>query len=194
MNILARERKFSTEGLFHATKQVLLEHGYEGFTFALLADLLDVSRGTLYKYYENKDELITDYMIYEMNQFLIDLKRIQEYPDFQSQFDYLIDIIFKDRSIPKIITMAQQIPAQSSDKVKANKAHLDKHHLNMYKHLQSFINLGREEKILKSNLADGLILGMIFQTIAIPNHFGVPQSEWVQSIKDIVGHGMFTNS
>ena len=42
---MARERKFSLEELFQTTKQLLLDYGYEGFTFSLLADQLEVARG-----------------------------------------------------------------------------------------------------------------------------------------------------
>ncbi|MED3573721.1 TetR/AcrR family transcriptional regulator [Cytobacillus praedii] len=190
---MARERKFSMEELFSAAKELLLIQGYEGFTFSLLADRLNVSRGALYKYYENKDELITDYMIAELNQFLTDLQKIERYDGFEEQFDFLMNLIFEMPEVQQMIKIAVQIPINVNDKVKENKAHLDKLHLDMYKHLQSFINLGKKEKRLKAHIADGLILGFIFQTIAIPNHFGVPHSEWVASIKEIISHGMFTN-
>jgi TetR/AcrR family transcriptional regulator, repressor of fatR-cypB operon len=183
---MARERKFSTDDLFQAAKQILLLHGYEGFNFSLLADRLEVSRGTLYKYYQNKEELIIDYMIYEMDQFLADLKNIEHQNGFESQFNFLIDIIFKHNEINQILEMVNQIPASM-------KKQLDTLHIGMYKYLQSFVDLGRQEKKLKPHFKDGLILGMIFQTIAIPNHFGVPQTEWVQSIKEILSHGMFVN-
>lgn len=191
---LVRERKFSTEGLFKSTKQTLLEHSYEGFTFALLAEKLEVSRGTLYKYYENKEELISDFMIYEMNHFLVELKKIHDYIDFESQFDFLINVIFKDHTIPKLIEMGIQIPSDINEKVRENKEKLDLLHLKMYQHLQDFIRLGRKENILKPHLPDGLLLGMIFQTINIPNHFGVPRDEWIHSIKEIITSGMFTQS
>jgi TetR/AcrR family transcriptional regulator, repressor of fatR-cypB operon len=190
---MARERKFSTESLFQATRELLLAHGYEGFTFALLADQLEVARGTIYKYYENKEELITDFMVYEMDHFLNDLNRIGEYRGFVAQFDFLIDIIFRDNTIPQLISVGQQIPV-NNEKVKVNKAKINVLQLDMYKHLQAFISLGREEKILKPTIPDGLLLGMIFQTIAIPNHFNVPRSVWVESIKEILCHGMFTTS
>ena len=35
-----------------------------------VAEKLDVARGTLYKYYDNKNELITDFMLHEMNLYL----------------------------------------------------------------------------------------------------------------------------
>ncbi|MCH1627109.1 TetR/AcrR family transcriptional regulator [Ferdinandcohnia quinoae] len=190
---MARERKFSTDELFQETKQLLLQNGYEGFTFSLLADRLNVARGTLYKYYENRDELITDYMIYEMKQFLTNLKVIHEYRGFTSQFDFLLDFILMHHEVPQMIGIARHIPIDSNEKVKANRATLDQLHLDMYTQLGAFIQLGRDERLLKPTIPDGLILGMIFQTIAIPNHSGVPQSEWIQSIKEIISHGMFTN-
>lgn len=191
---MARERKFSTGELFSAAKELLLIHGYEGFTFSLLAERLNVSRGALYKYYENKEELITDYMIEELNQFFSDLQKIEHYEGFEAQFDFLMNLIFDMPEVQQLIKIAVQIPKNVNDKVRENKAHLDKLHLDMYKHLQSFIKLGKEEKKLKAHIADKLILGFILQTIAIPNHFGIPHSEWVASIKEIIGHGMFTNN
>lgn len=188
---MARERKFSIEELYQTTKELLLLHGYEGFTFSLLAERLDVSRGTLYKYYENKEELITDYMLDEMDKFLLKLQKIEQYEGFQLQFNKLIELIFEHSEIHQIIIIALQIPANATKKVKLNKAKLDVLHLDMYKHLQGFIHLGREEKKLKAHIPDGLILGFIFQTIAIPNHFGIPHTEWVKSIKEIISHGMF---
>ena len=188
---MARERKFSTEELYKTTKELLLLHGYEGFTFSILADRLEVSRGTLYKYYENKEELITDYMLDEMDRFLLKLQEIQHYEGFERQFNELIKLIFDHAEIHHIIIIALQIPPHISEKVKNNKAKLDVQHLDMYKHLQGFIELGRKEKKLKPHIADGLVLGFIFQTIAIPNHSGIPHSEWVSSIQEIISHGMF---
>ncbi|WP_102273917.1 TetR/AcrR family transcriptional regulator [Cytobacillus massiliigabonensis] len=191
---MARERKFSMDELFSSAKALLLKHGYEGFTFSLLADQLNVSRGALYKYYENKEELITDYMIAELNQFLADLQKIEHCQGFEAQFDFLMNLIFDMPEVQQLIKIAVQIPVNVNNKVRENKEHLDKLHLDMYKHLQSFIKLGKKEKNLKAHIADGLILGFIFQTIAIPNHFGIPHAEWVASIKEIISHGMFTNN
>lgn len=191
---MARERKFSLDELYATTKELLLLHGYEGFTFSILAERLAVSRGTLYKYYENKEELITDYMLDEMNKFLVKLQKFNQHNSFESQFNELIELIFEHREIHHIIIIALQIPANISKKVKLNKAKLDAYHLDMYKHLQGFIQLGREEQKLKPHIPDGLILGFIFQTIAIPNHFGIPYAEWVDSVKEIISHGMFKHN
>lgn len=187
---MARERKFSEKVLFDETKGLLLEYGYEAFTFSLLAERLKVARGTIYKYYETKDELITEYMLFEMRRFLLDLKQIHEQQGFELQFDFLLKVIHTHGPIHRILESAQHIPKDADEKVKKNKEQLDFLHMEMYKSLQAFLLLGREEKLLNPELPDGLILGMIFQTINIPNHFRIPEREWARSIKHILCHGM----
>ncbi|MDR4944973.1 TetR/AcrR family transcriptional regulator [Neobacillus cucumis] len=190
---MARERKFSTDDLFQAAKQMLLSHGYEGFSFSALAEQLEISRGAIYKYYENKEELITDYMLYEMEHFLTEIKEIELVDGFDAQFDFLINLIFKNSTIPPMIELGRRIPVNGNKKVKDNNEKLEKLHLKMYQHLQGFISLGRQELKLKESLPDPLILGFIFQTIMIPNHFGISHSKWISSIKEMIRHGMLRN-
>lgn len=191
---MARERKFSMEELYHITKETLLHHGYEGFTFSLLADQLNISRGTIYKYFENKDELITDYMLYEMNSFLIELKEIETATGFNAKFEFLIDIMFKHSKIQQIIEIGQRIPANINELVSDNKKKLEMLHLDMYRYLHSFIQLGKEENKIREQIPETLMLGYIFQSIAIPNHASIPREKWISSIKDIIRHGMFTTN
>ncbi|WP_405097226.1 TetR/AcrR family transcriptional regulator [Oceanobacillus sp. FSL H7-0719] len=188
---MARERKFTKEELFQATKDTLVESGYIGFTFSVLAKRLNAARPTIYKYYENKDELITDYMVDEMNLFLVRLQKINGYERFEEQFDYLIYVIFEDTKIHEIIRLAIQMPKEGTEKVTANRIQLEKLHQDMYMYLQKFVQTGKAEGYLKASIPDGLVLGFIFQTVEIPNHLQVPHSDWVASIKEIIRHGMF---
>lgn len=187
---MARERKFNTVELFHEAKQLLLLHGYDGFTFSLLADRMEVSRAALYKYYVNKEELITDFMIFEMEEFLHDLKEFEKLGGFEKQFDFLIDLIFKKTELHELIKAAQQVKDRLEVSI-TNKDRLEKLPLEMYNFLHSFILLGKEEGKLKLHIPDGLIIGFILQTVAIPNHFGIPKAEWIKSIKEIICQGMF---
>ncbi len=67
---MARESKFTIDELYTKTRSFFIHHGYDGFHFGLLAERLGVTRSALYKYYRNKDELITEFMLYEMERFL----------------------------------------------------------------------------------------------------------------------------
>ncbi|MBO0960497.1 TetR/AcrR family transcriptional regulator [Neobacillus sp. MM2021_6] len=183
---MARERKFSRDELFQETKQLLLQHGYEGFTFSILADTLHVSRGALYKYFENKEDLITNFIFYEMDQFLIHLKQLDLQLGFDAQFDFLLNLILSSSDIQKLIRIGQQIPGHNEK--------FEKLHVDMYQYLQDFIDRGKAEGKLRSDIPNNLLLGYIFQSVAIPNHGGTPHSTWVSSIKQIIREGMFTNT
>jgi TetR/AcrR family transcriptional regulator, repressor of fatR-cypB operon len=191
---MARKRKFTMGDLYLVTKETLVDVGYNGFTFSILADKLDISRGSIYKYFDNKEELITEYMVVEMNHFLMELRKINTYNGFEEQFDYLLHIIFKDNNIQKIIGMGPQIQSEGNKKVENNIQKLKELHLSMYTLLEDFIQLGKKKNIIKNTLHNGAILGFIFQSVAIPNHYNLPREEWITSLKEIIQYGMFQNN
>ncbi|MBS4220732.1 TetR/AcrR family transcriptional regulator [Bacillus sp. FJAT-49711] len=187
---MARERKFSMDDLFRETKHILLQYGYEGFTFGILASKLGISRGALYKYFDNKDVLITDYMVYETEQFIEKLKKINTIEDFEGQFDFVLHTILKDTEIHQIREMAIKMPKIEHKKIGENKKRIAALHQNMYQSMQDFINKGKNEAKLKQQLPDDLIIGFLFNTIDLPNHRNIPYSEWIQYIKEIICHGI----
>jgi TetR/AcrR family transcriptional regulator, repressor of fatR-cypB operon len=185
---VARERKFSTDELFRETKRILLSKGYDGFTLSRLAESLNVSRGTIYKYYENKDEVIMSYMIDELKRFLVQLNELETRQGFLAQFDFLLHLLFETENIDQLIEIGRQISA-STNKVKENKEELCRLHLKIYDRLRQWIRLGRKERVLKEEIPDELILGYIFHSVTIPRG-EIPKEKWVQSIKEIICHGM----
>lgn len=187
---MARKRKFSLDDLYKQTKQVLLRYGYEGFTFGILAISLDVSRGALYKYFNNKDVLITNYMIHETTQFVERLKEIDTIEDFDEQLDYLLHIILKDTDIHQIRQIAMKLPKTNHKEVEANKTKISRLHQDMYQSLQGFIVKGKSQQKLKQTLPDDLIIGMLFSTIDLPNHHNIPYDEWIMHIKEMICHGI----
>ena len=188
---MARERKFTDDELFKATKLLLIRDGYDSFTFSKLASMMEVSRGSIYKYYENKDDLISEFLVYEMNRFLLGFSELDKSGDFQTQFSLVIDFIFKHSEIHQILEIINQIPKKSSHRDQSNQTKLNTYYIDMYKQFQGLIEQGKKEQVIKSHLSDAIILGMIFQTIAIPNHFGIPKDEWIASIREILSEGMF---
>ena len=190
VNNMARERKFSDRELYQATKELLLNYGYEGYTFTLLANQLDVSRAAIYKYYDNKEELLSEYMLYELTTFLNELKKVGKEKTFSDQFHALFNFIFDDMSLYVLRDIGMQIP-NANKKVAANKQKISNIHIELYTSLQHFIDLGRREKILREDIPSNLVLGMIFQTVNIPNTEGIPHQDWVNTIKDVISHGIF---
>lgn len=187
---MARGSKFTKTELFQATNELLLQHGYAGFHFGLLAEKLNVTRAALYKYFDNKDELITEYMAYEMDRFLQDLGKMKEFPHFEEQLDYLLKVIFQYTGIHRILSMIFQIPQSDHGKVNETLKQLEVQHNKMYTDLNNFIQLGKNEKKVREILPNHLILGFIFQTVNIPNLTGLPHEEWKKLIKEFLSYGM----
>lgn len=187
---MARESKFTIDELYTKTRSLLIHHGYDGFHFGLLAERLGVTRSALYKYYRNKDELITEFMLYEMERFLRELKQIDQYETFEGQLDYLLELIFKYRKIHQILLTIFRIPPSTHEKVQENINILEEKHLDMYSHLKRFIHLGRKEKKLKPHFPDEMILGFIFQTVNIPKQPDLSSEKWRDMLKEFLLRGM----
>ncbi|WP_010677754.1 TetR/AcrR family transcriptional regulator [Bacillus timonensis] len=190
---MGRDSKFTKSDLYKATNHLLLQHGYNGFQFGLLADQLNVTRAALYKYYDNKDELITEYMAFEMEQFLQDLQKIKEYPLFENQLAYLLGVIFKYSRIHQILSMVFQIETSNHTKVNETLHLLESQHEKMYAYLNDFVQLGKREKLLKSEFPNHLILGFIFQTVNIPNYSRLPEQDWRNLVMEFLCQGMFND-
>lgn len=53
-------RKDKREEIVRAALELIAEHGFHGAPMAMIADRAHVGAGTIYRYFENKDELITE--------------------------------------------------------------------------------------------------------------------------------------
>src|SRR5690606_8563502 len=100
--------------------------------------------------FDNKDELITAYMEYEMEQFMSDLVTMKKYHNFDEQLDCLLNVIFKYSEIHQLLSMIYQIPKTNHKRVNEKLEQLEGQHQHMYTILNNFIDLGRREGRLKS--------------------------------------------
>ena len=177
--------------MFQYTKEILLRHGYAGFHFGLLAEKLNITREALYKYFKNKDDLITEFMVAEMEIFLTALQKINEFPTFTEGLDYLLSTISQYNKIHQILNLAFNIQNHTNERVGNNLKKLNQYHMAMYKKLNAFIQLGKDDHVLKQNIPNDIILGFIFHTVSIPNHQNISESEWLKAIKELICHGIY---
>ncbi len=191
---MPRVRKFSSSEIFSETKKLLLSNGYNGFTIRLLADALDVSRAAIYKYYTNKDELIIDFMIHEMSILIEDLKEIDQTARFEIQMENLLACSFKMKHLQEGLGIASIISDSGNGQVARKKERLEELHKSMYQPMERMIALGKIEGVLSDHLPDALILGFIFQSIAIPNHMNLPEKHFRKLIFDMICTGIYKSS
>ena len=101
-------------------------------------------------------------------------------------FDGFMDFIFTHSNIYEVLDIIGQIPAPTTKRSLNNKSRISEYYISMYQQFEGFIELGRKEGYIKEHLPTAVLLGMIFQIIAIPNHFNIPEDEWIASIKEIL--------
>lgn len=60
----------SREAIMRATHRALHEHGYAGLSIQRIADEADLSKSTFYHHYDGKDDLLTSFVDFTLEQFM----------------------------------------------------------------------------------------------------------------------------
>ncbi|MFB7142113.1 TetR/AcrR family transcriptional regulator [Gottfriedia sp. NPDC056225] len=190
---MGRDRKFNSVDLFLCTKKLILQIGYEGFTIGQLAKMLDVSRAAIYKYYQNKDELLLDFMLEEMNNVLTSFKSIPEEQTFLEKIDLLLQKIFMYKDLHLILGMQEIIPTKDAPHLETKKQKLSQMHRELYMPLIHIIQQGKMEGFIEMDIPNELLLGFIFQSISIPNHSGLEDGKFKDYTKNLILKGIMKN-
>lgn len=190
---MGRDRKFNSVDLFLCTKKLILQIGYEGFTIGQLAKMLDVSRAAIYKYYQNKDELLMDFMLEEMNNVLISFKSIPEEQTFLEKIDLLLQKIFMYKDLHLILGMQEIIPTKNAPDLEIKKQKLSHMHKELYMPLVQIIQQGKKEGFIDMEIPNELLIGFIFQSISIPNHSGLEDGKLMDYTKNLILKGIMKN-
>ena len=186
---MGRLKKFTDEQLWDMTQMLLLDVGYQAFTMSLLAEKLGVSRAALYKKYQNKEELLVQFMLIKMEESVQLLTTIEENLSFHEQLDVLLRKLNKMKDLHSILGIAEKID-DVNDCVVAKKEKLASMHGDLIIPLQRVIALGKEEGVIHPDKNDFLILSFIFQVVDIPNYAQLEEEQFIQAIKDLLLNGM----
>lgn len=186
---MGRDKKFSEQDLWRNTHQLLLSAGYQGFTISLLAQSLGVSRTAIYKQYPNKEELIMDFMLWEMKHSIDHLSNIDFTQSFEQQLDDLLIQMFDFRDLHQMLGLATQIE-DVSPVVVQKKQLLNSMHGDLYVPIQQVIKKGKEEGMIAENRNEFLLIGFIFQLIDMPNRLNLPKDQFLQELKMLILHGI----
>lgn len=187
---MVREKKFTQEELFRETHNLILEVGYEKFSFMLLSKRLRISRAALYKYYGNKDELILDYLTDQMEQLVRQLQSIEWSVDFKEKLSQLIALIFEYADTHAISYM---IPPQKWSHEKTDYPYLKKSkdlHSTFYTFIQQTIEEGQKKGFILKTVPTMVIIEQLFHSITLPNRTGLSTEERTTYLTEILLYGI----
>lgn len=191
---MARERILTRDIMLERTGELLPKVGYEGFTFSLLAEHLNVSRGAIYKYYANRDALLMDYMLFHMERFNKDLEQMDDQVDFHSKFDTLIQLLYKHSEIHQILKTADQIPINERAKTEEGMQRFHQLFHTMKKQMEEFISFGKRENYIRQEIPNEVILLFLHQLVEIPSLEKISRDNWIKYVTEILQRGIFINS
>ncbi len=186
---MGRKKAIEMQELMKATEELLLEHGYHAFHFKMLAARLDVARTTIYEYYANKEELITDYMFNLMERIQSECESLSLEVMPLQKLKGMLRIFVKYGQIHKIIIMVPQVNADASQKTKESLFKIAQQHQTLLQMMLLWIREGKAQKLIREDVSEGIIAGLFFNVIQIPNHRGIPTEEYVEQLFDVLCHG-----
>ncbi|OEF95712.1 TetR/AcrR family transcriptional regulator [Desulfuribacillus alkaliarsenatis] len=186
---MARKKTNQLE-IFQATEQLLIRYGYHSFQFKLLADQLEIGRSTLYEYYRNKEELITDYMCHLMQKIISDCESVSKSDNSIEQLKGFVSIFMKYAHIHQILQITHFINPKQSKSIEANINSIKSGHATLNRLLVTVIKKGQAENLLQDDIDVTVIIGVIFNTITIPNMTRMDTNTWIETIFEVVINGI----
>lgn len=182
-------KKLEYNELMDATEKLLLERGYGGFNFSILAQALGIGRSTLYEYYSAKDELIAEYMKNVMDNFNRELRFISLQQDAKEQLQALINLMLKYSQIHNIIKILPLLE-NNSDSVIQMKEQFKREHLDILQHVKDIIEKGKQDLVIRSEIPTDILSMLLFNTINDAGFLPVDPEVWAQWIWDILYKGI----
>jgi AcrR family transcriptional regulator len=146
-------KRFRTEGILEATRRVISSYGFEGITLERVAEEAGISKGTIYLYFENKEELLISTIEYGLDRLIERLEKcIDEEVDILKKVKNIISTklsyIESHREFVRafIAEMYGQILVSDEDKVMRIKNKRD----YLYKILTDVIKSGIDSGIFRN--------------------------------------------
>ncbi|WP_050616316.1 TetR/AcrR family transcriptional regulator [Bacillus testis] len=185
---MARKKKLDHHALMKATEGLLLEKGYNAFTFGLLAERLSVGRSTIYEYYPNKDELIIAYLHGFAYERVKESQDIMQIEDIQAKFREFIRVFLKYSHIQLVIKMLEQMEEKGaySNKIQVVRE-VSK---EIYSDSLLLIQQAKEAGMIKKEANTVFISYVIFNLIQIPNFRNQTEEERLEEIMDFILNGV----
>lgn len=187
---MARKKTFTQEELYQATHDLMLEVGYDIFSFQLLANKLDISRTALYKYYTNKYDLLQDYLKHQLEKVVERLDATEWPAEYPEKLSALMDLVFDYADTHAISAM---VPAQQWTKENANDPDIQRSkelHARFFGFIQVMIEEGQRDGFLNQEIPLMVMIETIFHSINLPNRAGLSTDQRAYFVKKMLFEGI----
>ncbi|MCZ8538418.1 TetR/AcrR family transcriptional regulator [Paenisporosarcina quisquiliarum] len=187
---MARQRKMDEAEMLRETEKLLLERGYEGFSFKALSANLDIARSTIYEYYSHKDDLITDYMYILVKKVMDEMEIIaSRTTGLETMKEWLKTFMTYDQ-VHHMIAMRGQLDQSESEIARNRLKQMDGLHGKMFFMLSNQVNKAKELGEVRKDLPNELVASFFFHSILARPANDENIQGWADMLNDIIENGV----
>gem|GEM_PF-315277 len=177
VNGMGRKQVFSRTELLDHTKQLLLEHGYEGFHIKKLSKRLAGARSTIYQYFSNKEEIVAACMRHVMEDMLRRASAVDE-TDCMDAIRQLHELYLREHGFHQLLADALKIDASRSAAAEADLRFVEQAHMALQQQLERLFARALEEGRLREDIPLPVMIAVFFNLINAANWLNLPASKW----------------
>ncbi|QKS70116.1 TetR/AcrR family transcriptional regulator [Paenalkalicoccus suaedae] len=183
---MARHKTIDQLQIFTATEELILESGYAGFHFKSLSEKLGVARSTIYNYYTNKEELVTDFMLHMLQQVVTKMDTVHEH---EEPIRAMMGLWAKYANMHQMLQIMPYIDRKASPKVEQNAKRM----FIMLEELRNKIEGVVKEEQRKGNIRQdvqlGTLVSIIMSTVQVPVA-NRSEDEWTNDVFNVLMQGL----
>ncbi|GGK33859.1 fatty acid metabolism regulator protein [Caldalkalibacillus thermarum] len=161
---MAKKTGEKYEAIINAAVKVIARHGYHQAQVSKIAKEANVADGTIYLYFENKEDILISLFAEKMGKFVkMAEQKINEHTTVEEKLRTLVYMHFYQLAKDPDLAVVTQLELRQSDPVLRKKINeILKHYLQL---IDKIIHLGIEEGTFSSDIDPLLARYMIFGTL-----------------------------
>lgn len=174
---MGRKQSFTETELLDTTKQLVLEHGYDGFHLKLLSQHLSGARSTIYQYYANKEEIVAACMKRVMAAVVDKALAIDE-ADPMDALEQLLLIYVEESALHQLLGNANKINTANSSAAARDLEYIEAGHQTLKIQLSRLFERAQQNQDLRQDIPLPVLIGVFFNLIDTPNMLNIPTPAW----------------
>ena len=172
---LQQLRENKQQQILKAALKVFAAHGYNGATINMIAKEAGIAKGLIYSYYESKEKLVEELIIFGMQKaasFLDDkpLKQLSTKKDFEGSLRNMINLFSKEQDFWRLYTMLVLQPNLAAKFKKEAMAFLEQY-LGVY--MVYFQKKKSKNPMAEAMLFGTILDGLMFDLLIMPDEYPV---------------------
>ena len=187
---MARQKKMDEAEMLIETEKLLLERGYEGFSFKALSANLDIARSTIYEYYSHKDDLITDYMFILVKKVMVEMEKISSETTGLDTMKEWLKLFMRYDQVHYMISMRAQLDQSESEIARNRLKQMDGLHGKMFFMLSNQVKKAKELGEVRDDLPNELVASFFFHSILSRPANDENIEGWADKLNDIIENGV----